>query len=455
MTRRIVLFILSFLISVGVFALLYGFIRLTKGDSSRTQQVAPAQVVPAQETDTPSSEQPDASADTPLPTEAEPADITPPAPEPTPVAEDEQAARPALSDRARSPEHGVALEAEAALNSDAPETALRKLAEQGKLTGEAAEALLTWGKAHKATGMENVGTYRRSDGSKVSRWRIKSEDGGEDIIIDVVTARNGEVRIESATTVPSDKTKVSADSDALTVAEGFVESVRRGDMATARSMIAGADVSDATVAGLCMIFEEGVFSLRQDAPIRNTFENAEHAGYLVYLISPNSEKPCNFGIELTKGELWKVTGVALDSLLASYEESGNAEGGHFFPIVKNPKGGDSLALFFGFNESTLTPRSMRQLQIVADLLKQSKGQLNISGHTDDVGSDVYNVRLSEQRARAVKDALVSFGVDESQITTRGLGKSEPRRLYKTGDSEQVINYIRSENRRAEIYLDFE
>lgn len=455
MTRRILLFVLSFLISVGVFGLLFGLVHLTKQRSGQAshEKPAPAEVVPV---NPPPAKPADAEKE-PVPGVGQP-----PAPKETaPVAEAENGAAgagdvaPALSERPRTPEHGAALEVEAALKSDDPAAALQKLVERGKLSPETAATLLEWSRSHQAQGIENVGTSRRDDGSKVSRWRIKSADGGEDMLIDVVTSRNGEVRVESASSTSSDKTKLSAASDSLSVAEGFVESVRRGDMATARGMISGAEVSDATVAGLCMIFEEGEFSLRQDAPIRNTFENAAHAGYLVYLVTQGGDKPCNFGLELSKADMWKVTGVALDSLLASYEDSGNAEGGHFFPIVKNPKGGDSLALFFGFNEAVLTPRSMRQLQIVAELLKQSKGKLNISGHTDDVGSDQYNIKLSVQRALAVKEALVSFGVDASQISTRGLGKSEPRRVYKVDDSEQQINYIRSENRRAEIYLDFE
>ncbi len=457
MTRRIFLFVLSFLVSVGVFGLLFSLVRLTKQDSEQVAQEkpVPAEVVP----DKPAPAKPVDAVEKPAPSAG--TGQTPAPQETTPATEGKDGTAqakdvaPALSERPRTPEHGAALEVEAALKSDDPAAALQKLVERGKLSPETAAALLAWSRAHRVQDVENVGTSRRDDGSKVSRWRIKSADGGEDMLIDVVTSRNGEVRVESASATSSDKTKLTAASDSLSVAEGFVESVRRGDMAKARSMISGTEVSDATVAGLCMIFEEGEFALRQDAPIRNTFENAAHAGYLVYLVTRSSSKPSNFGLELSKADMWKVTGVALDSLLTSYEESGNAEGGHFFPIVKNPKGGDSLALFFGFNEAVLTPRSMRQLQIVAELLKQSKGKLNISGHTDDVGSDQYNIKLSVQRALAVKEALVSFGVDASQISTRGLGKSEPRRVYKADDSEQQINYIRSENRRAEIYLDFE
>ena len=241
------------------------------------------------------------------------------------------------------------------------------------------------------------------------------------------------------------------------MAEGFVEAVPQGNMHVARRMVTGSEVSDATVAGLCMIFEEGEFKLREQAPIRNTFATENNAGYLVYVLSPISTRPANVGIELTRIESkdWRVKAVALDALLSSYESIATEEGGHYFPIVKNPKGGDSLALFFAFNEFELTPRSMRQLEIVAELLKASKGVLEISGHTDDVGSEKYNLQLSIRRAEAVKAALVSFGVDEKQISTEGMGKTQPRRFYTTEDTTEQIDYIRGENRRAEIYLDFE
>ncbi len=174
------------------------------------------------------------------------------------------------------------------------------------------------------------------------------------------------------------------------------------------------------------------------------------------VVSTENNEEAKISLELTRTEPgWRVKAVGLEGLLSSYENSAHAEGDRYFPIVKNPKGGDSLALFFGFNESDLTPRSLRQLQIVAELLKQTKGKLNISGHTDDVGSEQYNLRLSERRAEAVKAALVAFGTEASQITTHGLGKSQPRRTYNEEDSEQTVDIIRGENRRAEIYLDFE
>ena len=246
------------------------------------------------------------------------------------------------------------------------------------------------------------------------------------------------------------------------VVQAFVEAVQRGDTAAARGMIGGiiggAEVTDATIAGLCMVFEDGAYNLRAANPIRNTFENDSHSGYLVYVTPQqgNAAKPAHIGVELAKdGDAWRITHVSLDSLLSSYEDRGTEESGHYFPLVKNPKGGDSLALFFAFDDAALTPRSLRQLEIVAQLLKESQRKLDISGHTDDVGTAEYNQKLSEQRAAAVRDALVSFGVDAAQITTRGMGMSQPRRTYSEQDSEEQIDTARGENRRAEIYLDFE
>lgn len=246
------------------------------------------------------------------------------------------------------------------------------------------------------------------------------------------------------------------------VVQAFVEAVQRGDMAAARGMIGGmiggAEVTDATIAGLCMVFEDGAYTLRAANPIRNTFENDAYSGYLVYVTPQqgNAAKPGNIGVELAKvGDAWRITHVSLDSLLSSYEDRGTEEAGHYFPLVKNPKGGDSLALFFAFDDATLTPRSLRQLEIVASLLKESRRQLDISGHTDDVGTADYNQKLSEKRAAAVRDALISFGVDAAQISTRGMGMSQPRRTYSEQDSEEQKDTARGENRRAEIYLDFE
>lgn len=454
MIRTFILFLVSFLVTIGVGAgMMYMLKQQREQQSPETPAAAtelPATPASA-ETATPAETAPAAPAEEPKTEEPTPAAETPaPVPAPAPAAEPIPA-KPAVSG-----ELAAAQAVHEALTAEDPKAALEKLVADGQMTPEAAAALAAWREKHSVAKVEEVGNARREDGSRVTRYRIVSAEGGEDMLVSVVTKADGSALIESAQSANADKTVLTAESDSLAVAEGFVEAVRRGDMATARKMVTGTQVSDATVAGLCMIFEEGEFKLRETAPIRNAFENATNSGYIVYVEGKNAAKPANIGLEETRTEKgWGVSGVSLDALLSMYEATATAEGGHYFPIVKNPKGGDSLALFFGFNEAALTPRSQRQLQIVAELLKASHGHLNISGHTDDVGSEAYNQKLSERRAEAVREALIGFGVEPEQVSAEGLGKSQPRRTYSTGDSEQQIDYIRGENRRAEIYLDFE
>lgn len=452
MKRSCLLFLSSFLITILLAA---GFYRVMQqhhandGSVPATQE-KPAAVEPAKPEPftTPAEPVKDTPAATPAVTPSE----QPAAAEPEQPATDTPAEEEPAATKGRTPEHSAALSVAQALAAGDPAAALQKLVEKGAITPEAAAAAQTWGATHKVARVEEVGNSYRPNGERSVRYRFVAEDGSEDLLVDVVRKVDGSIVVTAATPVDADKTRLTATSDSLTVAEGFVEAVRRGDMATARAMTLG--VSDATVAGLCMIFEEGEFLLREQLPIRNAFENATNSGYIVYVESKLNHFPANIGLAMQRAESWRVSEVSLDALLSTYENLANAEGGRYFPIVKNPQGGDSLALFFGFNEHTLTPRSLRQLQIVAELLKQTGGRLDISGHTDDVGSEKYNQQLSEKRAAAVKEALVSFGVDAAQISTEGMGKSQPRRTYATDDTEQQINYIRGENRRAEIYLDF-
>ncbi len=456
MLRTFILFLVSFLVTIGVGA---GMMYMLKQQREQQMPETPAMTTaqsaesaPA-ETATPAEPAPVAPASAEDPKSEEPA---PAAEEPVPAPTPAPAAEPAPAKPAVSGELAAAQAVQEALTADDPKAALEKLVADGQMTPEAAASLAAWRETHSVAKVEEVGNARREDGSRVTRYRIVSAEGGEDMLVSVVTKADGSTLIESAQSANADKTVLTAESDSLAVAEGFVEAVRRGDMATARKMVTGTQVSDATVAGLCMIFEEGEFKLRETAPIRNAFENATNSGFIVYVEGKNTEKPANIGLEETRTEKgWGVSGVSLDALLSMYEATASAEGGHYFPIVKNPKGGDSLALFFGFNEAALTPRSQRQLQIVAELLKASHGHLNISGHTDDVGSEAYNQKLSERRAEAVREALIGFGVEPEQVSAEGMGKSQPRRTYSTEDSEQQIDYIRGENRRAEIYLDFE
>lgn len=265
-----------------------------------------------------------------------------------------------------------------------------------------------------------------------------------------------------ALTLPSkqdlakDKAAPMVMNDPMGIVSSFMDAVAKADFRGARKLVDSSRVQDATVAGLCILFEEGTFRLREDGPIKTAYEADTNAGFFVHLQDAQGRKAGNVGLTVAKTDgKWLIAEASLDSMLEAYTKRQGAGDDFFIPIVKNPKGGDSLALFFGFNEDTLSQRSARQLQIVAEAIKMDGGKkLEISGHTDDVGSERYNQGLSERRAAAVKAQLIAFGVPAEQIVTKGFGKSQPRRIYSTAADERARDEARKENRRAEMYLDF-
>jgi outer membrane protein OmpA-like peptidoglycan-associated protein len=101
---------------------------------------------------------------------------------------------------------------------------------------------------------------------------------------------------------------------------------------------------------------------------------------------------------------------------------------------------------FEFNKTTLKPGAMNNLYpLVTFLRERPERRVSIEGHTDSVGSDSYNLDLSQRRADAVRDFLVRNGVQPEQITTRGYGKSFP---IASNDTEAG----RLQNRRVEIVI---
>ncbi|MEO7057830.1 MAG: outer membrane protein OmpA [Caldimonas sp.] len=100
--------------------------------------------------------------------------------------------------------------------------------------------------------------------------------------------------------------------------------------------------------------------------------------------------------------------------------------------------------FFDFDKSVLKPEGRAKLD---DLVSKMAG-LNLEviiavGHTDSIGSDAYNQRLSIRRSEAVKAYLVSKGVEKNRVYTEGKGEKQPVADNKTAEG-------RAKNRRVEI-----
>lgn len=101
-------------------------------------------------------------------------------------------------------------------------------------------------------------------------------------------------------------------------------------------------------------------------------------------------------------------------------------------------------VLFDTGQATLKPGADRALDRLAQYLKDSpETHVIIEGHTDSVGSDDYNLALSQRRAQAVADALTTRGVSTGRIQTKGLGKAYP---VASNDTQAG----RQQNRRVEI-----
>src|SRR5882724_2844633 len=112
-------------------------------------------------------------------------------------------------------------------------------------------------------------------------------------------------------------------------------------------------------------------------------------------------------------------------------------------------------VLFEFNRSNLTSGARAKVRDIADILDRpnvSRRQVSIEGHKDSVGSDDYNLRLSQQRADSVASALGGDGVSDSRLHTKGFGKKYPIAPNKNSDGSDNPSG-RAKNRRVEVIIE--
>ncbi len=103
-------------------------------------------------------------------------------------------------------------------------------------------------------------------------------------------------------------------------------------------------------------------------------------------------------------------------------------------------------IFFDTGKSTLRPQSVAELQRLLDILSKNPSiHIEISGHTDNVGTDEFNNKLSEARAKTVVDYLITNGVNKDRLTFKGYGKNQPISSNETEEGKQ-------QNRRTEFKI---
>jgi outer membrane protein OmpA-like peptidoglycan-associated protein len=103
-------------------------------------------------------------------------------------------------------------------------------------------------------------------------------------------------------------------------------------------------------------------------------------------------------------------------------------------------------VFFDFDKWDLRPESFIELNRVVKLLSENPAiEIEMSAHTDSRGSDEYNFKLSDNRAKSVMDYIISKGIDSSRITSHGYGETKPVTTNDTDEGRQL-------NRRVEFKI---
>jgi flagellar motor protein MotB len=153
----------------------------------------------------------------------------------------------------------------------------------------------------------------------------------------------------------------------------------------------------------------------------------------------------NYGITAkAKGLIPTSTNLDLTTVRGRYLELDDRD----LSMVPLVKGNTATInnLFFDLGKATLKPESEPELKRILQVMKENTALvIEISGHTDNTGSDEINNKLSLERANAVKENLLKGGIDQARIKTKGYGKSKPKADNATEEGRQI-------NRRVEIEI---
>ncbi len=244
--------------------------------------------------------------------------------------------------------------------------------------------------------------------------------------------------------------------DPLSISHGFLTEVLGKNFRGARAITDGTKVTHEKLAGLCIVFEEGDYKMVPGSSLNVTAATPDRAWALVRVKGATHQVESEFGVEMARNsaDQWKVDSLDFSKLLQNYVQATDGGKVYYSPIVKSPSGGESLVVYFEYDKSELNDRGMRQMEIVADLLKSDPARkMRLSGYTDALGAEDYNNQLSKKRAEAVRTKLAQLGVDPAQIVSRGYGSDTPLDPNQKDDGSDNPEG-RSRNRRTEIYLDF-
>ena len=109
-------------------------------------------------------------------------------------------------------------------------------------------------------------------------------------------------------------------------------------------------------------------------------------------------------------------------------------------VIADEATGALKGIFFDFNKATIRTESSSKLDMASEIIKNSNGgTFLLTGETDKKGSDVYNLKLSRQRAAAVVNALEARGVSSNQLKSKGVGEANAVVPETATDAERMTD----------------
>jgi outer membrane protein OmpA-like peptidoglycan-associated protein len=190
-----------------------------------------------------------------------------------------------------------------------------------------------------------------------------------------------------------------------------------------------------------------------DAPVAATIDlinNATAEVLASFQVEPSSGK---YLVSLPAGKNYGLNvnadGYLFNSLNFNIPDSAGYR--EFYKVIKMKriKIGETIVLrniFYDYNKATIRDESTAELDRLEKVLIENPTiKVEISGHTDDVGGDDYNLNLSEQRAQSVVSHLQAKGIDASRMIAKGYGETQPLATNETPEGRQ-------ENRRTEFKI---
>ncbi len=209
------------------------------------------------------------------------------------------------------------------------------------------------------------------------------------------------------------------------------------------------------------VFAQDLEPTESQALVRITvtnFEGKPHSFETIVLTGQTSKKEFTgktdaqgkTNILVPKGDIYLVNYKDITEMIDySKFKVDNSPGRFSFDVIIKYEPSKLVTLdnvYFDTDKAIVKSESYKQLDEIAGLLKEKKGmEVEIAGHTDNVGSDEHNKDLSQRRAQAVKDYLVKKGANAQHIKAVGYGADQPIDSNATPEG-------RAKNRRIEMRI---